>query len=86
MVQNGQVNFNCGENISNFDEDKLLKNNDKIKYFDFQGSTWAPHIVHKDTWNKVGGFSDEFFPGTGSDPDLNMKLWNAGVRIFKVMY
>ena len=23
------------------------------------------------------------FPGTGSDPDLNMKLWNEGVRIFK---
>ena len=83
MVQNGQVNFDCGENISDFDEDKLLKNNDKIKYFDFQGSTWAPHIVHKETWNKVGGFSEEFFPGTGSDPDLNMKLWNAGVRIFK---
>ena len=34
-------------------------------------------------WNKVGGFSEEFFPGTGSDPDLNMKLWKEGVRIFK---
>ena len=31
----------------------------------------------------MGGFSEEFFPGTGSDPDLNIKLWNAGVRIFK---
>ena len=34
-------------------------------------------------WNKIGGFSEEFFPGTGSDPDLNMKLWKSGVRIFK---
>ena len=34
-------------------------------------------------WDKVGGFSEEFFPGTGSDPDLNMKLWKKGVRIFK---
>ena len=34
-------------------------------------------------WDVVGGFSEEFFPGTGSDPDLNMKLWNQGVRIFK---
>ena len=34
-------------------------------------------------WNKVGGFSEEYFPGTGSDPDLNMKLWRQGVRIFK---
>ena len=83
MVQNGQVNFNCGETIDDFDEKKLLLNNKNINYFDFQGSTWAPHIIHKDIWNKVGGFSEEFFPGTGSDPDLNMKLWRAGVRIFK---
>jgi len=39
--------------------------------------------VHRDLWNKVGGFSEEFFPGTGSDPDFNMKLWNTRVRIFK---
>ena len=31
----------------------------------------------------MGGFSEEFYPGTGSDPDLNIKLWNLGVRIFK---
>ena len=24
-----------------------------------------------------------FFPGSGSDPDFNMKLWNLGIRIFK---
>ena len=83
MVQNGQVNFDCGDTIKNFDENKLLQNYKQINYFDFQGSTWAPHIIHKDLWNKVGGFSEEFFPGTGSDPDLNMKLWNEGVRIFK---
>ena len=35
------------------------------------------------TWNKVGGFSEEFNPGLGSDPDFNMKLWNIGVRLFK---
>ena len=34
------------------------------------------HLIHRDLWNKVGGFSEEFYPGTGSDPDLNMKLWN----------
>ncbi len=83
MVQNGQVNYNCGETIEEFDEKRLLKNNENIKYHDFQGSTWAPHIIHKEIWDKVGGFSEEFFPGTGSDPDLNMKLWKIGVRIFK---
>ena len=34
-------------------------------------------------WVEIGGFSEEFDPGFGSDPDLNMKLWNRGVRIFK---
>ena len=83
MVQNGQVRLDCGDNIKNFNEQKLLSDYDKIAYYDFQGSTWAPHLIHKELWNKVGGFSEEFFPGTGSDPDLNMKLWNEGVRIFK---
>ena len=83
MINNGPIKFNCGDDVENFDEEKLLMNFNKIKYFDFQGSTWAPHLIHKKLWNEVGGFSEEYFPGTGSDPDLNMKLWNAGIRIFK---
>ena len=51
--------------------------------YDFQGSTWAPSLVHRDLWRKVGGLSEEYFPGSGSDPDFNIKLWNIGVRIFK---
>ena len=50
---------------------------------DHQGPHFAPHCVHKDIWNKVGGFSEEFNPGIASDPDFNMKLWKIGVRIFK---
>ena len=50
---------------------------------DLQGSHWAPHLIHKSLWDEVGGFSEEYFPGTGSDPDLNMKLWKKGIRIFK---
>ena len=83
MVNNGQIELNCGNDLDTFDEKKLLKKIDKSNYYDFQGSTWAPHLIHKDIWNKVGGFSEEFFPGTGSDPDLNMKLWMENVRIFK---
>ena len=83
MMNNGQIPFDCGDNVINFDEKKFLENYQKINYKDFQGSTWAPHLVHKETWDKVGGFSEEYFPGTGSDPDLNMKLWQIGVRIFK---
>ena len=48
----------------------------------FQGSHWAPHLIHIETWNKVGGLSEEFF-GAGSDPDLCIKLWKQGTRIFK---
>ena len=83
MVNNGQIEFDCGNNLDDFDEEKLLENYKNYNYYDFQGSTWAPHIIHRDVWNKVGGFSEEFFPGTGSDPDLNMKLWSNGVKIFK---
>ena len=83
MIQNGQLTLDCGHNFKNFNEIKLLKNYKDIKFYDFQGSTWAPHLIHKNTWNRVGGFSEEYFPGTGSDPDLNKKLWDLGVRIFK---
>ena len=83
MVNNGQIQLDCGSDLETFDEERLLKEINNANYYDFQGSTWAPHLIHKELWDKVGGFSEEFFPGTGSDPDLNMKLWNQGVRIFK---
>lgn len=79
----GHIDFFAGENAETFDEKKLLDNYKKLDHYDFQGTTWAPHLIHKEIWNKVGGFSEEFSPGTGSDPDLNMKLWKLGVRIFK---
>ena len=79
----GKDSLNCGTNIENFNEKKLLNTFRKLNFYNFQGSTWAPHLIHKDLWNRVGGFSEEFYPGTGSDPDLNMKLWNENVRIFK---
>jgi glycosyltransferase involved in cell wall biosynthesis len=83
MMHSGQIPFDCGDNIDDFDEKKFLNNYKDLNYYDFQGTTWAPTLVHKDIWKKVGGFSEEFFPGSGSDPDFNMKLWRLGVRIFK---
>ena len=79
----GHIQFNAGDNFSDFNEDKLLKNFKNLSYFDFQGSHWAPHLIHRKIWSQIGGFSEEFNPGMGSDPDLNMKLWQSGVRIFK---
>ncbi len=75
--------LDCGDSYENFNEEKFLKSYNQVEFNDLQGSTWAPHVIHKSLWNKVGGFSEEFFPGAGSDPDLNMKLWNEGVRLFK---
>ena len=83
MINNGQVKLDCGNDIESFDKEKLLKNLNSINFPHTQGSTWAPHLIHREYWKKVGGFSEEFFPGSGSDPDLNMKLWNVGIRIFK---
>ena len=79
----GHIKFNCGETIENFNEKKLLENFNKLNISDHQGSHFAPHCVHKEMWDKVGGFSEEFNPGIASDPDFNMKLWKIGVRIFK---
>ena len=79
----GFINFDCGKSPENFEENKFdsfCKNDQSINY---QGSHWAPHAVHKDLWNEVGGFSEEFNPGDGSDPDFCLKLWNKKVRIFK---
>ncbi len=83
MMNNGPIKFDAGTDIKNFNENKVLNEYQNYNHYNFQGSTWAPHLLHKDLWEKVGGFSEEFFPGTGSDPDLNMKLWQEGVRIFK---
>ena len=83
MMHKGQIDFDCGQTIEEFDENRFLRDYKKFNFYDFQGTTWAPHLIHRDLWNKVGGLSEEFFPGMGSDPDLNMKLWKEGVRIFK---
>ena len=85
MVQNfkSYIYLDCGNSHSNFNEDKLLTELPKIKFNDFQGSHWQPSLVPLATWNKVEGFSMEFSPGLGSDPDFSMKLWKIGVRLFK---
>ena len=84
-VNSGLINFDCGSAPENFDENKFDEfcKNDSSK--DLQGSHWAPHLIHKDLWKSVGGFSEEFNPGDGSDPDFCMKLWNKNVRVFKTI-
>ena len=43
----------------------------------------CPGLVTKKLWNKVGGWSEDFFPTGGDDTDFAKKLWDQNVRIFK---
>ena len=83
MVGAGQVYFDAGVTVSDFDENKLINNIEKIKTFNFQGTTKCPGLVHKDVWKAVGGWSEEFSPTGGDDTDFAKKLWNYDVRVFK---
>ena len=83
MVGAGQVLFDAGKTLDTFDEDKLLKNLEKIKTIDFQGTTKCPGLIHKEIWDRVGGWSEEFSPTGGDDTDFAMKLWKIDIRIFK---
>ncbi len=79
----GHIVCDFGVDLNTFNEDELLSKYRDINFYDHQGSHFAPHLVSKKMWDKVGGFSEEFNPGIASDPDFNMKLWREGVRIFK---
>ena len=83
MVGAGQVSFDAGQTIETFDETKLLNNLENIKTIDFQGTTKCPGLIHKEIWEKVGGWSEEFSPTGGDDTDFAMKLWKIDIRIFK---
>ncbi len=72
-----------GQNLVTFDEEKLLDEFESICKDDWCGSTWPPTVVHRDIWDLVGGYSIEFSPGLGSDPDFSRKLVEVGVRHFK---
>ena len=77
------IEANYGTSMSNFEEAHLLAEYQSFDKPDWQGATWPPNVVHKKLWDEVGGYSIEFTPGMYSDPDFSMKLWQAGVRLFK---
>ncbi len=79
----GFIDVDCGKFPKEFNNDKFNKFCQNDKSQNIQGSHWAPHVVHKNLWDEVGGFSEEFNPGDGSDPDFCYKLWKQNIRIFK---
>ena len=72
-----------GRDVETFNEQLLLNEFASLPKSDWAGATWPPNIVHKNIWDMVGGYSIEFSPGMYSDPDFSMKLWKAGIRLFK---
>ncbi len=74
-----------GRGVDDFKREELLGAFRSYQKEDWSGSTWPPSVVHKKWWNQVGGYSEEFSPGMGSDDDFAMKMWMAGCRIYKGM-
>jgi len=90
MIEPRSSNNNCvlsphdyGQTVDTFREEDLLNDEPLLHRQDWNGSTWPPNVVHRSVWEAVGGYSIEFSPGIGSDPDFSMKIWNLGVRHFK---
>lgn len=71
-----------GRSPDTFNEELLLKKFRLFQKSDWCGATWPPSLVHRQYWEKVGGYSEEFSPGLYSDPDFSRKLWQVGVRYF----
>jgi len=71
-----------GTSPENFKETELLQQYNDFPMHNWSGASWPPNLLHRSLWEKVGGYSLEFFPGFYSDPDFSMKLWQAGVRRF----
>lgn len=77
------ANKNFGKTVQEFDKPRFLREYKDIPFPDWTGGNWYPLVLHKNIWNLIGGLSTEFTPGMASDPDMMMKLWQAGVRYYK---
>jgi glycosyltransferase involved in cell wall biosynthesis len=75
--------FPFGKTPLEFKESELLDALSSMQKADWSGSTWPPSLMHRNMWIAIGGYGEEFSPGLYSDPDVSMKLWQQGVRIFK---
>lgn len=77
------IHKSYGEDISSFDEEKILTEYDQLPHYDWSGSCWPPNVVHRSMWDKIGGYNELFSPGMSSDDDFAMRMWLHGCRIFK---
>ncbi|HUX84588.1 MAG TPA: glycosyltransferase [Chitinophagaceae bacterium] len=72
-----------GQDLEGFRKEELLSGFSGLRKADWSGSTWPPTLMHRQYWDRIGGYSIEFSPGMSSDDDLSMKMWMAGCRIFR---
>ncbi len=72
-----------GDSLETFNEALLLEKYMSFPKEDWQGAGGSAVVIPKKLWGIVGGYSVEMSPGMYSDVDFNMKLWHAGVRLFK---
>ncbi len=73
---------NFGDGLDNFKEKELLESFDKYENSDWSGSSWPPLFLSSKLWDEIDGFSEEFSPGMYSDPDMAMKAWQKGNRLY----
>lgn len=81
-------NINCiiknyGIDVQSFNIDNILNDLPELKLQKSNMvSTWSPLFIPRKLWDDVGGYSIEFEPGFGSDPDLCKKLYDVGCKNF----
>lgn len=74
--------WDYGDSPANFREQELLADCEKIRRPYNIVSTWTPIVLPRANWEAVGGLDENYFPGSGSDPDLAMKMYRHGCRLF----
>ena len=76
---------NFGRDAETFRAQEMIDAAPGLVRADWLGATWPPTLVHRDWWNKIGGYSSELSPGMSSDNDFLMKLWLVGCRVFRAV-
>ncbi len=69
-------------NIDTFEEERLVVAAKNMLKLDPVVNTYQPVLIDRATWEKVGGYSEKFFPGIGTDDDLAKKFYDEGCRNF----
>lgn len=75
---------NYGDDLTKFESGRLLTDLHDIRFDarDMKGSTWPPNLMDRVYFERIGGFSEQYGIGMGTDPDLAKKMYDIGCRHF----